>query len=274
MITAKFENLVQLVNNGNAKGVEEALKANGEAVQARDPFGDTLLHYAARGGHEKLFNLLVEQGADINARGEHGRTPLLCAVIDNDRTKPVKALLDLGADPNIPEDSGKTPIYWAAAGSMPSMAKLLKKHGATVDLYTESFLTSPGKILKKLKSNPELLRQIPDLTEFAWTAIINKEEDVVLFLLDQGLDPNSRNQGLALINWTMDQSLSVEVLAKFLSHGADPNISYSAENPIGMTQLIKRDIDNIVATKTGVTRLDRLREYYALLTGAGGNPNR
>lgn len=274
MASPQFEHLIQLVRSSDLAGLTAALQSDAQAVEARGPFGDTLLHYAAREGNEKMISLLVEHGADINARGENGRTPLLSAVIDNDRTKPVKALLDLGADPNIPEDSGKTPIYWAAAGSMPSMAKLLKKHGATVDIFTESFLGSPGKILKKLKAKPELLQQIPDLAEFAWTAIINKEDDVVHFLLAHGLDPNGRNQGLPLILWLMDNGLHADLLGNFLSRGADPNITYSADNPIGLTRMTKRDIDKIIATKEGVSRLAKLQEYYARLTAAGGDPEK
>lgn len=107
--------------------VEAEVRANpAHAVGRTTIFNNTLLYYAAEAGHDNPIKLLVELGADVNARGDRGETPLIRAVVENDRTKPVKTLLDLGADPNLAGDDGKTPIYWAAAAHMGSMTKVLK----------------------------------------------------------------------------------------------------------------------------------------------------
>lgn len=49
-------------------------------VNARDDFGDTLLHKAAQFGHIELASLLLERGADVNPRNERDKTPLHYAV--------------------------------------------------------------------------------------------------------------------------------------------------------------------------------------------------
>ncbi|MCY1019465.1 ankyrin repeat domain-containing protein [Pyxidicoccus sp. MSG2] len=63
---------------------------------------------------------LLSQGADVNARGNYGSTPLHFAVLapyQKDRPLPdidgVKALLDAGADPNARDDHAQTPLLRA-----------------------------------------------------------------------------------------------------------------------------------------------------------------
>ncbi len=56
---------------------EEASKlAHGEKLEARDALGRTPLHIAALFGLEEMVALLLERGADVNARDQWGVTPL------------------------------------------------------------------------------------------------------------------------------------------------------------------------------------------------------
>ena len=50
----------------------------GTDVDAKDGFGlgRTPLHFAAREGHKKIVELLIDKGADMNAKANDGTTPL------------------------------------------------------------------------------------------------------------------------------------------------------------------------------------------------------
>ncbi|WP_445359535.1 ankyrin repeat domain-containing protein [Microbulbifer sp. ANSA005] len=80
-------------------------------VTYRNGYGDTPLHIASNWGDCEAIELLVSAGADINAIGETGYTPLHCAAEQN-WPRAVAKLLELGA--KILEDKdGLTPLELA-----------------------------------------------------------------------------------------------------------------------------------------------------------------
>ncbi len=87
--------------------------------------GLTPLHFAARDGNLDAVALLLDAGADINARtGGDSSTALLLASI-NGHFDLAEALLKRGADPRIANHAGATPLYtalnvqWAAKSMYP-----------------------------------------------------------------------------------------------------------------------------------------------------------
>jgi Ankyrin repeats (3 copies) len=68
--------LFTAVASGNAGRVRELLASDPDVVSGKDDQGATALHYATLNGHLEIANLLLEQGADVNARDEQfGATP-------------------------------------------------------------------------------------------------------------------------------------------------------------------------------------------------------
>lgn len=59
---------------------------------------------------------LVEQGADVNAKDEYGRTPLYVAS-EEGHIDVVKYLLEHGADVKVKDKNGGTSLNWASWGS-------------------------------------------------------------------------------------------------------------------------------------------------------------
>lgn len=90
------------------------------------PDDDTLLHLVARVGGADEIALLVASGADINAKGDIGYTPLHSAA-SMGRLKVVEKLLELGAAPNLRDEFGGTPCTLAETGGHTEVVRLLKR---------------------------------------------------------------------------------------------------------------------------------------------------
>jgi peptidoglycan/LPS O-acetylase OafA/YrhL len=96
----------------------EALKhylSNGESPNARDPsFGVTALSWAALEGRAEIVELLIEAGADVNAKNRDGATPLHAAAFMG-QLEVAQLLLENGADISAKTYNGDTPLDSAQA---------------------------------------------------------------------------------------------------------------------------------------------------------------
>ena len=76
------------------------LKAGATATTPTES-GATALHFAAASGSAEAVNLLIDAGADVNAKeSESGQTPLIFAA-STGQVATINALLKRGADPKI-----------------------------------------------------------------------------------------------------------------------------------------------------------------------------
>ena len=103
------ETIWDAASNGNLNVVKQAI-ANGMDVDMKEPkSGGTLLSTAALMGHTEIVALLLEHGADVNARSKDGGTALHAAAFLG-RAETVKLLLDRGADTTLRHKMGGTAI--------------------------------------------------------------------------------------------------------------------------------------------------------------------
>ncbi len=77
-----------------------------------------------------MLKRLLDEGAQIDARGPSGATALRLAVAI-DQHDMVQALLDAGADPTLADDKGDTPLMRAERKQLVETAALLRAFGAT-----------------------------------------------------------------------------------------------------------------------------------------------
>jgi ankyrin repeat protein len=89
--------------------VAELLLGNGAEVDAlgRGFMTGTALHSATAASHAEIVRMLVEAGAKPNLRQEGGATPLHAAVANADIAS-IDALLAHGADPSLTKDDGES----------------------------------------------------------------------------------------------------------------------------------------------------------------------
>ena len=118
--------------SGKLEVVRILIEYNPAYIDARDEQGETPLHWATTGDNFKdgsVLRLLLEHGADINAQGQTGRTPLHVAS-QFGAQEVVRVLLKHGADVELKMNGGSTALQEAAQFRRDEVVKLLREHGA------------------------------------------------------------------------------------------------------------------------------------------------
>lgn len=128
----------------------------GADVNARDHQGHTALILASRSGAADLFDRLISEGADLNAASEDGRTALTEA-ISRGHGAMVARLIQCGADPNATIRTGKRtrfPLGMAVANRDAGMVGRLIAAGATIPPDGRSACD----LFQKAAPQPEIVR--------------------------------------------------------------------------------------------------------------------
>ena len=127
--------VVKAVEQGDTKTVRHYLDLGINANSRVN--NQNLLHFARS---KEVAELLIAKGADVNAKGAYGWTPLHIAALF-DRIKVAQTLIAKGADINAWTGSqyfNRTPLFLARS---PEMAKLLIAKGADVNAKNKNGLT-------------------------------------------------------------------------------------------------------------------------------------
>jgi ankyrin repeat protein len=165
---------------------------------AADTLGDTPLLLAAGSGRRTVVKLLIERGAEVNAKNHDGQTPLEGAA-GSGNPRVVKLLLEHGANIKTRDAKGQTPLHAAGqAGSLENL-KLLLAAGARTKVKDREGLT----YLAYLASNksPEIANYIQKNhladgtrnTPLHYAAYAGEPEAVQLWL-ERKMDVNGRGE--------------------------------------------------------------------------------
>ncbi len=112
--------LVYVCRGDNGEHPEEIqrLLALGADINIQNYKGKTGLHCAAKAGFLNVINLLIENGATVDAADDTGETPLFEAIRSTIKSgekqcAALEALLIKGANPNVKNRKGQTPLQVA-----------------------------------------------------------------------------------------------------------------------------------------------------------------
>jgi ankyrin repeat protein len=119
---------------GDLARVQQQLDADPDALHVRSVDGYPPLGLAIFFRHPDVARLLIERGADVSAPAGNAQrvAPVHAAAAACDRAT-MRLLLERGADPNARQQLDYTPMHAAASRGDLEMARLLLEHGALRD---------------------------------------------------------------------------------------------------------------------------------------------
>lgn len=203
MIEDNITELICASRRGDIETVRQEIYS-GADINAKDWKGRTALHAAAQFGSTEIAQLLVENGADIDAEtiSVGNYTPLTVAV-NYENIEVVKLLIQYGSDINNSKRNRGYPLYSAIASGNLEIAKLLIENGA--DLNFE--MAGCWKLLH--------------------IAVDYNRYEIAGLLIDKGLDVNAKSfNGSTPLDQAMGESTLAtpdeqqKIISLLRAHGA------------------------------------------------------
>jgi ankyrin repeat protein len=218
-----------------------ALLFAGSQVSVRDRTGHDALYYGVHGNSPEVVRLLLQYGADVNAKDPEGRSPLHLAVSSISSKEDgylVDLLLNKGADNSSQDAQGNTPLHLLLSqesheGSRWTTNKPLQrlmKSNPNVNAVNHAGLTPLHMLLERPATDTSLGRLADILKAGASPTIPFPDQRLpVEAYLKRWNDALAGHSSLRY-SYTSRQDV-LRVLAQFFNAGADPNANMSSRIP-------------------------------------------
>ncbi len=233
----------QAVYEGDIAAVKESLKKGitvdellGTDKEVDDTTKDyTALMIAAENGNAEIAKVLINAGANVNARGYGGITPLMIAS-GLGTTGVMEVLLQSGADISVKDETGSHALGMAAEKGQSEAVKMLIAHGAVVDAIQGNGATSI--MIAAQNGHLDVVRVL--LGAHAKIDVIAKENDVTTLmiaatkgyleiaklLIQNGADVNQKNKDGVTALAPAVQENQLEIVNLLIDKGVKVNDEY------------------------------------------------
>jgi ankyrin repeat protein len=272
-VDPKLKELISAVRMQNQRAVQELLHANPELVKGQDSGGSTLLHHAAGFGTVATMKLLLDSGADVNAKNHMDSTPLHWAAADEDKTR---FLLERGAAIDSKSVDGRTALYLAASEhDCLAVVRMLLKKGAnpnavTIVGRTPLMSAAGGGEVAAMKLLLEKGAKVNAVSGAGSTALLDaaasRNAEAVRLLLDNGADVNARTKKNMTALSTAAMQGDENAVKVLLARGAQVNI----QDERGYSALMYAAYSETMPA--GIVRMLLAKGADAKVTGEGETP--
>ncbi|XVF56826.1 hypothetical protein PTKIN_Ptkin06aG0151500 [Pterospermum kingtungense] len=125
------DSLCLAARKGEVRTIQRLIE-NGAVINGRDQHGWTALHRASFKGRIEAVRMLIDKGIDVDSKDEDGYTALHCTV-ESGHTEVVELLVKKGADVEARTNKGITPLQIADSLHYAGISRILIHGGATKD---------------------------------------------------------------------------------------------------------------------------------------------
>ena len=215
-------NVWEAAATGNMMAIEQHVTA-GTDVDAVDPAtGSTPLNVAALLGQTGAAALLIDSGADVNARNSDGNTALHTAAFFG-HTATVELLLEKGADANVQGQNLATPLDLVASTWNPDVEGLYRYVGGLLQLELDL-----GRIAAARPQITAILQKhskISDTKDDIWSAAGGGDIEGIKRHMSIGTDLNATDPflGNTPLHWAAIFGRT-EAAGMLIEGGADVNV--------------------------------------------------
>ena len=147
--------LIEAIEESNFKRTQKLI-AKGADVNQQNSYGYSALFAAARSGDAKIVKLLLDAGANVNARSPAGSA--LARAAQQGHAEIVRLLLQAGADVEAKDGSGWTPLFSAAMNANSETVEILLKAGANINARANNGWTALKEA--QMRGNENIVQQL------------------------------------------------------------------------------------------------------------------
>ncbi|XP_067661803.1 ankyrin repeat domain-containing protein 50-like [Haliotis asinina] len=225
------------------KDVVELLVNTGKHLILVDNGGDTILHYACRGGHVEVVTYVLSQNiSDMNSRGFQKMSPLMRAALTG-HTDVIKLLVSKGADVTQLDGGGDNILHYACRGGNVEVVKYVLSLNM-VNINSRGFQTMTPILGAALRGHTGVVDLIVStihnliLVDNGGDTILHYacrggHVEMVSYVLSQNMsDINSRGYGNMTPLMSAGQRGHKEVVELLVQNNADLSLTYDGKNNI------------------------------------------